>query len=411
MATLVLTKQFIEDKESKMKILIDDLYKDLADDLMLIEPETLDRHIGSLETNVLGPAAELNQTMACSSAEYYLTEPRMEVLQSSQGRDRFGEFVLKDVVRWRNANVSETHSAISCLFSGVYRKGMKKPDDLALVKPTVLVWNREAIDKLQEYKINYTLAQHTRQRSPVKAGVTPTGKISPSIPSSRSSPAKSSSDRHRGGFRTREGSISDSGFSSWRRVFGRKGPGNDRKTQDMSFSSPRPHHIRRLTEDKESRRTLSRDKERERHSTRDNTASTSSRQSSGSYSRPGITLTPGVSIEYPTQARTPTAQHESRLHVLGEGGPFLSDVKNFSGSPVPWEKSESSGSGSVANVLYNVGEKVGTVAERTTGRLGESMHLPRSPVYLGERHPNEEGFLTLQDQLRRKSLGPGFPHQ
>ena len=404
MAALVLTKQFIRDKESKMKNLVDDLYRDLTFHLMLIESETLDRHIGSLETNVLGPAAELNQTIACSSTEYYLREPRMELLQSALGRDQIGEFVLKDVVKWRNATASETHGGIACLFSGIYRKGMKRKDDLALVKPTVLVLNRETIDKLQEYKDNYNLAQHTRQRSPRRADIVPSGKISPSLPSSRSSPAKPLSDRQRG-FRSREGSISDSGFHRLRRAFRPKGSGNDRKTQDSSVSNSRPHHIRRPTEDRESKRAPSREtREKERRST----ASTSSRQSSMSHSRPGITLTPGASSEYPTQARTLTAQHESHLHVPEEGSHFLSDVKDFSGSPVPWEESEGSGSDSVANVLSNVEDGGRTIAQKSTGRLSESMHLPRSSMYRGGRHPNAEEFERLQDYYRRRSLGPGY---
>lgn len=402
MATLVLTKQFIKDKESRIEDLIDHVYHDLASDWSLIDHETLKRHIESLEINVLRPAVELNHAIACSSTEYCLDEPRLKQLQN---RDRLGDFVLKDFVKWRNVKPSDTYSVISCLFSGIDRKGTRKADDLALVKPTVLVMSKEALDKLQDYRMN--LRPHFQQRSPSKAETAPNRKMSPSHPISRSSPVRSSpnSQRHR----TREDPIPDQGSSSrLSRAMWWKGFGHDRKAAEATGPSSRPRHSRRATDDRDLRRTPSRDtKDRERRNKRNDTTSTSSRKSSISNSRPGISMTPSASIDCYPQARAQTTPLENHLHVPEEGGRYISDVRIMSGSPDPWDGREDSDTDSVANVHPSVEYEAEAVV-RDTGEVAEAeIYLARPARYHVEPHPRTEDFQRVQESLRRKSVGPG----
>lgn len=402
MATLVLTKRFRKDTESRIKVLVDHIYSELANDWSLIDQETFDRHIGSLEINVLRPAVELNHAIACSSTEYCLEEPRLKELQD---RDRLGDFVLKDVVKWRNAKPSETYNVISCLFSGIDRKGIRKTDNLTLVKPTVLVLNKEAFDELQDYKMS--LRPPIRQRSPLKAETAPSRKMSPSLPISRSSPVKSSHNAQR--HRIREDPISDQGSSSrLSRTPWWKGLVHDRKAAEATASSSRPRHNRRATDDRELRRTPSRElKDRERRNKRNDTTSTSSRKSSISSPRPGISMTPSASIDYYPQARAQTIPLENHLHVPEEGGRYISDLRNMTGSPVPMERREDSDSDSVADVRPSLEFESETVV-RDTRKVSEAEFYPARPArYHVEPHPRTEEIQRVQDSLRRKSVGPG----
>jgi hypothetical protein len=144
MAALVSTKKFQDDKELQIQRFWERLCEELSQRLISLEDKTLVKHLHSLFRNILRPAAELKEAMACSSIEYSITES-MELLHYYFPEDGpLLDYTLKDVVEWRERDSSEASYTIFCyLFPGISRMGIERKDQLPLIKPVVLVFDRQ----------------------------------------------------------------------------------------------------------------------------------------------------------------------------------------------------------------------------------------------------------------------------
>jgi hypothetical protein len=134
-----------------MEAFLKDLRKRLSKWPISMDPQTLPKRLEGLETTVIRPAAELKQAIACSSFEYRIEEPKGLLRQVVPEETQLLHWTLKDVVKWRDRDVSEgIGGVLCCLFPAVYRKGISNEDRLVVVKPVVLVHDWEASRLHQE---------------------------------------------------------------------------------------------------------------------------------------------------------------------------------------------------------------------------------------------------------------------
>jgi hypothetical protein len=151
MNILISTKKFQKDKDLRVRDCQEQLYQKLSQRPISLEAETLTKYFPLLEQEVLYPAVELKEAISCSLAVYDFIEPEDSswhvISQGSQTQD----YILKDVTTWRTKNNPEEISGIfCCLFPGVYQKEVQQSKNLSLIKPVVIVYDREADRQLQE---------------------------------------------------------------------------------------------------------------------------------------------------------------------------------------------------------------------------------------------------------------------
>ncbi|KAK2592045.1 hypothetical protein QQS21_010245 [Conoideocrella luteorostrata] len=179
------TKFFEHIKESRIQSILLSLKKELADSPISLEEKTsLPRRLKALETTVIRPAVELKQAMACSPFEYRIEEPTWTHREAMLENTLSLQWTLKDVVKWRKPDNAEDFGGIfCCLFPAVIKIAVEKELDLALVRPFVLVYNKEALQQIQDLRPMISRRNSSRldQDPP----------YNPSPLSSRSSTAKS----------------------------------------------------------------------------------------------------------------------------------------------------------------------------------------------------------------------------
>ncbi|KAF2445471.1 hypothetical protein P171DRAFT_430882 [Karstenula rhodostoma CBS 690.94] len=413
MAILVSTKRFRKDKDSDMQDLLEDLQDDLTSWPTLIDTETLNRHIERLEINVIGPAVELKQTIACSLAEYCLVEPQGETLKAARDDDRPWEYISKDIVEWRDRDPSETYGDMFRLFPGVYRKGMKDAEDVVLVKPTLLVLNRETIGMLQEYRKSNGSTQHRRQRSPGKVGMAHSRKSSQPPPSSRSSTTRSKNDRRTPHSQRDESYPDSSGWDrvvrGWDRILRTpkpKGSVHDKRLEENPASDTKARLHRRATEDYEFRETLPREvKGKEKRSKRADPTPVSSRKPSLSQPRPEAAIPPSPPSEYSAGLTAQTLQHEVEREYREGHGTLVDNETNFPIPPTRRREGEEVESGNIDSPveMYSILETgMRTNAQYITAEPGQLVRSPGQGHSLRD-HPNSEGFRKVRSQYHRYS--------
>jgi hypothetical protein len=316
------------------------LWEELSQKPISLEPETLQKHFQGLDTNVLVPARELKQAIACSSIKYVITEPEELLRRTLPEAGRLRNYTLKDIAKWRDTDPSDAFGGIYCyLFPGIYQVGIELGDSLPLVKPVVLVFDREAGQQIQEQSQTRDLKQFTPQRSPTR-----TDKPVPPIPSpipSRSSTARSLEDSGR-----REGTRSESSRSGGRFSKYFK---STKQAEERPNPEARAQLSRRESEDKSSKGTSSRElREKEKRHRRAATApiksshrlaaATTSDPSAHPRSEParegrrkspvGGDVTPtNAVVNLPNMAgqRSPSTQNQSE----GESGDGISKVDSM----------------------------------------------------------------------------------
>ncbi|PSN68515.1 hypothetical protein BS50DRAFT_319004 [Corynespora cassiicola Philippines] len=397
MATLVLTKRFREDKELEMQDFIRDLYEDLTFRKLSIDTETLSRHMKSFETNVLGPAVELQQTISCSSTEYYSFEPDRELMQNVRDGDRIWDYTFKDIVEWRDRAPTETCGNMFCLFPGFYRKGMKIADDVILVKPTLLVLNKDTISKLQEYRKVYGSTQNMRQRSPGTDETVPSR--GSSLPhGSHSSTARSVNDRQRT-YRKRDEFLLG--------ILGAFASRNEKKLNEMPGSEAKTRSHRLTTEERDPRATPPRDaKGKEKRSRRGNPTPASSRKPTLSQSHLEATALPS---EHSVGLRSAPVIQDTRYASYPEAGTISSNEKYLPSLPTPGKGGEELGSSHTDSSINE--HPILEEAAETRNHAQRMRSTPEISRPVGQSgytskahpHPQEQGFREEQSKLSKSS--------
>lgn len=94
-------------------------------------------------------AADLKQDMASSTLEYSILDPRGRLSLQAQ----LHESTLKDIEGWRVVNQSQSVGGIFlCLFPGVYKKAAKDAELSPLVRPVLLTFHQDAVERLQAFQ-------------------------------------------------------------------------------------------------------------------------------------------------------------------------------------------------------------------------------------------------------------------
>ncbi|KAJ6442674.1 TLDc domain containing protein 2 [Purpureocillium lavendulum] len=96
--------------------------------------------------NIIEPAADLHQRIACSRHQYSLEEPE---IQGGQPLSKSGltQWHLKNTADWIDvAHEDDVRGVLRCLFPGIRRHSPGAGDDLSVVKPLVLVYDRSSPD-------------------------------------------------------------------------------------------------------------------------------------------------------------------------------------------------------------------------------------------------------------------------
>ncbi|KAL5407660.1 hypothetical protein PMIN03_007031 [Paraphaeosphaeria minitans] len=402
MATIVSTTRFRKDKDFDMQDLLQDLCGDIAYRLPLIDSATLRRHIESLENNVVGPAVELKESIACCSADYFLAEPEKELLENARDHDRFWDYNFKDIVEWRDKSPSEPYGGMFRLFHGIYRKGMKDTEDVVLVKPTLLVLNRKTIGMLQEFRKSNAPTQQGRQRSPGKAGTASSRQASLPPASSHSLTTKSRHDRRTSHRKQEEVYPEPSGLDRMFRRFTSKtkGSGHEKKLEDPAFDT-RPRLYRRATEDKESRASPTREiKGKDKRSRRTTPTPVSSRKPSLSQPPPEAMIPPGPSSELLAGLPSQPILRETSQEYYGGYSTHLNVGIDTSGPLIQrqeGEDAERSDTDSSIDIRSNM--KAGRRNSAQQWRAGPT-ELMRAPGLTAPApHPNQTAWRNLQSQL------------
>ncbi|OAG11477.1 uncharacterized protein CC84DRAFT_1253934 [Paraphaeosphaeria sporulosa] len=401
MATIVSTTRFRKDKDAEMQYLLEDLWDDLTRRLPVIDTATLKRHMDSLSNHVVGPAVELKQTISCSSVEYCSVEPEHEILENARDGDRFWEFTFKDIVEWRDKDPFETYGGLFRLFPGIRRRGMKDTEDVVLVKPTLLVLNRQTIGMLQEFRESNAWTQHRRQGSPGKTGTGPSRQASLPPSSSRSSTTKTKSDRRTSHRKQDESYPETSGLS---RIVRRLTPktksfGHEKKLEDLAFDT-RPRLHRRGTEDNEMRESPPRETRGKDKRSRRTPTPASSRKPSLVQPYLEAMIPPGQSSEPLPELPSQPIPRESPQENYGEYSTHLNDDTDIHGSLTQrpeGEETERSDTDSSVDILSNLEAEGGNSAQQT--RAGPK-ELVRSPGLTAPGlHPNHTAWRRLQAKL------------
>jgi hypothetical protein len=182
MNMLTSTKKFQEDKDLQVKKCSRRLYKKLLQQPISLDAEILSELFPTLEKRVLYPAVELKQAIACSLTEYGFTSP------SDSQEYRSGDidvYTLRNVATWKRLE-KESEGTITgifcCLFLGVYQKS----DNYVLVKPVVLVYDKEVDRQLQQLQERHHSKSKTSPDKTKKVsfqGLSSAPRPSPSRPS------------------------------------------------------------------------------------------------------------------------------------------------------------------------------------------------------------------------------------
>ncbi|CRG88064.1 hypothetical protein PISL3812_05090 [Talaromyces islandicus] len=138
-SALVRTEDFQYRKWRMMKRLSRGLVRTLD---KWIDPETLERHHNTLETNLIQRAIDLHEKIVCSSYEYLIIAPGSPDLVRGEIPDesKHSSWTLKDTVRWRPI-YDNIAGIFQCLYPGIYRRGMPGEENVPAAPPVVLAYD------------------------------------------------------------------------------------------------------------------------------------------------------------------------------------------------------------------------------------------------------------------------------
>lgn len=165
------TNKFRQIRETQLTELLKQLSEDLTPLLISIAPDMRHTRLEALEVDIVKSAFQLKETMASSTAEYKMVEPKVSPHRGVPGGYERRQWTCRDVATWRDTDMADSLGGVFfCLSPSLCKKGVGRTDTLELIKPVVVVYDQEATRQIREFRRTSDTARKS-QASQQKVGL------------------------------------------------------------------------------------------------------------------------------------------------------------------------------------------------------------------------------------------------